>query len=125
MWWKRVPSHVEKGQFAEALADIEKYTPEDTPWDLAYVFGRFGHLAEAKRALEKVEQLNHRQSVDPAAFAWAHVGMGNKDQAFAWLQRAYLRHSNILTTLKVEPGFDSLRSDPRFQEMMRRVGLVR
>jgi len=101
--------YVEKGQFAEALADIEKYTPEDTPWDLAYVFGRFGHLAEAKRALEKVEQLNHRQSVDPAALAWAHVGMGNKDQAFAWLQRAYLRHSNILTTLKVEPGFDSLR----------------
>jgi len=89
------------------------------------VFGRFGHLAEAKRALEKVEQLNRRQSVDPAAFALAHVGMGNKDQAFAWLQRAYLRHSNILTTLKVEPGFDSLRSDPRFQEMMRRVGLVR
>jgi len=50
--------------------------------------------------------------------------MGNKDEAIVWLQRAYLEHSNALTALKVEPAYDSLRADPRFQELVRRVGLV-
>ena len=49
--------------------------------------------------------------------------MGDKDQAFVWLEKAYLQHSNALTALKVEPGYDSLRGDPRFQDLMRRVGL--
>jgi hypothetical protein len=49
--------------------------------------------------------------------------MNNKDEAFAWLQRAYSERSNALTTLKVDPIYDPLRSDPRFQVLMRRVGL--
>ncbi|HXM95409.1 MAG TPA: hypothetical protein VOA64_14340 [Candidatus Dormibacteraeota bacterium] len=49
--------------------------------------------------------------------------MDDKDDAFAWLQKAYSEHSNALTTLKVDPTFDPLRSDPRFQELVRRVGL--
>jgi hypothetical protein len=50
--------------------------------------------------------------------------MGNNDEAFAWLEKAYLARSTMLTTLKVEPIYDPLRSDPRFQELMRRVGLA-
>ena len=50
--------------------------------------------------------------------------MGNKDQAFAYLEKAYLQHSSILVTLKVEPRFDPLRSDPRYQDLLRRVGLA-
>jgi hypothetical protein len=50
--------------------------------------------------------------------------MGNKDEALAWLEKAYSQHSNVLTTLKVEPAFDPLRSDPRFQDLLRRVGLA-
>jgi len=52
------------------------------------------------------------------------AGAGTGVQAFAWLEKAYSQHSNALTTLKVEPGYDSLRSDPRFQVLMRRVGLA-
>jgi hypothetical protein len=62
--------------------------------------------------------------VDPAAFAWAYAGMGNKDQALAWLDKAYVQHSNHMKTLKVEPGWDPLRSDPRFQQLVQRVGLA-
>ena len=54
---------------------------------------------------------------------WAYIGMGNKDQAFAYLEKAYSQHAN-LTTLKVEPRFDPLRSDARFQDLLRRVGLA-
>ena len=114
--------YAEKGQFANALADVEKYSPHSTPWDLAYLLGRSGHAAAAQRALEEV--LTRRPPVDPAAIAWSYIGMGNKEQALAWLEKAYAQHSNGMVTLKVEPGWDPLRSDPRFQDLLRRVGLA-
>jgi len=121
-------AYVEKGMFAEALADIEKQpATDDTPWKwsaLAYVYGRSGQPVQARHALEKLEQLNRRQPMDPAAILWAYIGMGKNDRAFAWLEKAYSQHSNALTTLKVDPGFDSLRNDPRFQDLLRRVGLA-
>ncbi len=120
-------AYVEKGRIADALAEVENYDPvDDTPWrwsSLAYIYGRSGQRAQALRALRKLEQINRRQPMDSAAILWAHVGIGDKDQAFVWLEKAYTEHSNTLITLKVEPGYDSLRSDPRFQDVMRRVGL--
>jgi TolB-like protein/DNA-binding winged helix-turn-helix (wHTH) protein/Tfp pilus assembly protein PilF len=120
-------AYVEKGMFADALADIEKWRRiDDAPgiWAIeAYVCGRSGQQVEAQRALEKWQQLNRRRQMDPAPIALAYVGMGNKDEAFAWLQRAYSERSNALTALKVDPIYDPLRSDPRFQVLMRRVGL--
>jgi tetratricopeptide (TPR) repeat protein len=121
-------AYVQKGLFPDALADIEKWRRvNDAPgiWSVqAYVYGRSGQQAEARRALEKFQQLNRRRQMDPAAIALAYVGMENKDAAFAWLQKAYAEHSNALTALKVDPIYDPLRSDPRFQELLRRVGLA-
>jgi len=56
-------------------------------------------------------------------FVGANLAAGNKDQAFVWLEKAYSQHSNILMTLRVDPMYDDLRSDPRFQSLLRRVGL--
>ena len=116
--------YVETGQFAKALADIDKYSPHSTPWERVYVLGRAGHAAEAEQALEGLKQLNHSHPIDPAAFAWAYVGMGKKNEALAWLDKAYGQHSNIIDTLKVDPAWDPLRSDPRFQALVQRVGLM-
>ncbi len=90
----------------------------------AYIYGRSGQQAQARRALQQLAQLNTRRHVDPATLVVAYVGMGNKDEAFAWLQKAYLEHSFVLTALKVDPLFDALRSDPRFQALLRSVGLT-
>jgi TolB-like protein/DNA-binding winged helix-turn-helix (wHTH) protein/Tfp pilus assembly protein PilF len=121
-------AYVQKGQFADALADIEKMRRiEDTPWNwqvLAYVYGRSGQQPQAQHALEMLEQLNRRQRVDPAALLVAHIGMGDKGQALFWLEKAYAQHSNVITTLKVDPIYDPLRSDPRFQDLLHRVGLA-
>jgi len=121
-------AYVEKGMYAEAVADIEKRgEPDDTPWKwsaLAYVYGRSGQPVQARHALEKLEQLYRRQPMDPAAILSAYVGMGKNDQAFAWLEKAYAQHSSGLTSLKVDPGYDPLRNDPRFQDLLRRVGLA-
>jgi len=117
-----VSAYVQERMFAEALADIGK-----GPWrwsDLAYVHGRSGQPVLARRALGKLEEMNRHQQMDPAAILRAHIGMGDKDQSFAWLEKGYSQHSNALTTLKVDPIYDPLRGDPRFQELMRRVGLA-
>jgi hypothetical protein len=54
---------------------------------------------------------------------WAQLGEGKRDATFAWFEKAYVDHSNLLTMLKVNPAFDPLRDDTRFQSPMRRVGL--
>ena len=99
---------------------------DDTPWRwsaLAYIYGRSGQRAQALAALRKLEQINRRQPIDSAAILWAHIGIGDKDQAFVWLEKAYTEHSNTLMTLKVDPGYDSLRADSRFADLLHRVGL--
>src|SRR5882762_7492026 len=120
--------YVQKGMFADAQADLEKLRRvDDSPWSLAqsaYIFGRSGRVAEARRAVEKLEQLDRHNQIDPAPILIAYVGIGDKDEAFAWLEKAYSQHSNVLTSLKVDPIFDPLRSDPHFQDLLRRVGLA-
>ncbi len=121
--------YVAKAMFPQALAVIAQQWRQrsDNPWgwaSLAYIHGRAGHRAEARHALEKLEQLGRRQQLDPAVFVWAYLGMGDKPEVLSWLQKAYAQHSNMMTTLKVEPAFDPLRSDRRFQDLVTRVGLA-
>jgi TolB-like protein/DNA-binding winged helix-turn-helix (wHTH) protein/Flp pilus assembly protein TadD len=121
-----VRAYEEKGAFADALANLEKSRPPYNSWtfsELAYVYGRTGQEAQAALALAKLEQLNRGQPVDPIVFVPPYVGMDKKDEAFSWLNKAYAQHSNALTGLKVDPIYDSLRGDPRFQDLLRRVGL--
>lgn len=118
---------VEKGLFAEALADVDKWKQVvGSPWPSAvqvYVYARSGQMDQARRSLQKTSHMNQRQFLDPAAMLMAHVGMDNKDETFAWMQKCYVARSP-LTTLKVDPMYDPLRSDPRFQKFLREVHLA-
>ena len=123
-------AYVEKGMFREALADIRDWRRNsDSPWtwgNEAYVFGRMGRRAEARRLLARFEEANQPPDADPAhMLAMAYAGMNDGDKSIEWLQKAYLKHSSVLTTLKVDPVYDRLRDDPRFQELLRRVGLAK
>jgi TolB-like protein/DNA-binding winged helix-turn-helix (wHTH) protein/Tfp pilus assembly protein PilF len=122
-------AYAQKGQTADALAEIQKWRrSDDTPWTWAteaYVYGHSGQPLRARDALKKLEWANRQRHLDPAPMlALAYVGMNNKDEAFNWLQKAYSEHSNAVTTLKVDPIYDPLRSDPRFQEVLRSIGLA-
>ncbi len=120
-------AYVQKGMFAEALADTQKQFPGATPWwwsARAYIYGRAGRQGEAEHALRKLLDLNRRQPMDPMVIASAYVGMGNNDQAIAWLEKAYAQHSSGLTVLNVDPAYDPLRGDPRVQDLLRRVGFT-
>ena len=121
-------AYVERGMFASALAEAEKErsTNARAPWywmELTYVYGRAGQQENARRAFDKVQRLNHRQKLDPAALAVGYLGLNNKEQALASLEEAYRLHSVALVALKVEPAFDPLRADPRFQALIHQVGL--
>ncbi len=110
--------------FTEALASTEVQL--SGPWYLAqkaYIYGRAGQPQQARLALAKLGDFSRIHPVDVSAFAVAYLGMGDKNETLAWLEKAYAQHSNTMTTLKVDPIFDPIRGDPRFQDLVRRVGL--
>jgi TolB-like protein/DNA-binding winged helix-turn-helix (wHTH) protein/Tfp pilus assembly protein PilF len=123
-----IAPYAEKGMFAEALADLEAERSRmdlRTYWVLqAYINGRAGRRAEAQRALRAFQRLTRNQPVDAYLFVWAYLGTGDNDKVFAWLEKGYAQHSNALIALKAYPYYDPLRGDPRFQDLLRRVGLA-
>jgi hypothetical protein len=88
------------------------------------VDGRLQREPQSQHALQELERFSRQQQIDPGILAWAYAGTGNKNQAFAWLEKAYDQHSIGLTALKVDPVYDPLRNDPRFQNLLQRVGLA-
>lgn len=123
-----VAPYIEKKQFADALAELKEWDARgESEWTWAwraFVYGRSGQRAQARQALAKVQQYYDHGHHSPDPMLWALIGVGDRDQAFAWFEKAYADHSNVLTSLKVNPGFDGLRTDPRFQNLMRRVRLA-
>ncbi len=122
-----IPAYVQKGRFTEALADAEEWSRRnDSPWNwvmLAYASGQAGDRPKAELALRKLEKLDRLRSLDPLSFTVAYIGMNDKKKALFYLEKAYREHSSGLTSLKVDPTFDPLRDDPRFQAVLRRIGL--
>jgi uncharacterized lipoprotein NlpE involved in copper resistance len=91
----------------------------------AYVYTRWGKQQQAERALAEWKRGSLTR---PVVATWvvleAYVGTGRKEEALALIEKLYREHSNLVTTLKVEPALDPLRGDPRFQELLQRVGLA-
>ena len=90
---------------------------------LCYAYGITGHRSESLKVLREIQQQEARKYVSPYLMAVMAMGLGNKDQALNWLNQAYAARSVNLVYLTVEPIFDSLRSDPRFKDLLGRVGL--
>lgn len=88
---------------------------------LGYALAKSGRRSEARAILDKLKST--KEYVSPTELATLYIGLGDMEEAIAALERAYAAHDLQLQYLKVVPHFDSLRSDPRFQDLMRRVGL--
>ena len=121
-------AYAEKGMYREALEDLEvgKSAFGGGAWywgAQARLYGKWGRQTEARFALKKLEEIYRHQAMDPGPMAWAYASMGNREEAFKWLEKGYQLHSNSMTTLKVDPTYDPLRKDPRFQDLLQRVGL--
>ena len=113
-------------RYDEAIAELQKARQlDETPIMLAllgHVYAVSGKRDEARKILSKLTELSKDTYVDPYFMAEIHTALGERDQAFTDLENAYNQRSSWMVWLKVEPKFDSLRSDPRFQELLGRVG---
>jgi len=90
---------------------------------LVHAYAKAGRRADALRMLEDLKRRKQTGYVPAAAFLPAYLGLGEYDRAFFWLEEAYKEQSNILQFLKVHPIFDPIRGDPRFVDLVHRVGL--
>jgi len=90
---------------------------------LIRAYAHAGRRGDAMRLLAELKQRKKAGYIPAAAFVNAYLGLGDNEQAFYWLEQAYKEQSNILQFLKVHPYFDPIRGDPRFVELVRRVGL--
>jgi len=90
---------------------------------LVRAYAQAGRRPDALRLLAELKRRRQAGYIPAAAFVNAYLGLGEHDEAFAWLEPAYKEQSNILQFLKVHPYFDPLRDDPRFKDLLHRVGL--
>jgi TolB-like protein/Flp pilus assembly protein TadD len=121
-------AYLAKGMYREALAEMEKYlalSPRNPAAlaSLAYAHARSGERNQALRVLDELGSLSKQRHVPSYWFAIVYAGLDEKDRAFAWLEKAYAERDGSLPMLKVNPSWDPLRSDPRFADLVRRVGL--
>jgi serine/threonine-protein kinase len=92
---------------------------------LGWAYGVSGKKDEARKLLDTLTERAKQERVDPTDFALIYAGLGEQEQAFEWLHRAYEERSGswMLIWLKVGPWYDPLRSNPLFTELLRKVGL--
>ena len=123
-----VDVYAHQGHSDDAMKIVTSMANAFPAWALehkAFVLALSGQQQRASEAVVKAEQATRRSHQDPVpVLATAYAVIGDKTRAFAWLDKAYEAHSNLITCLKVDPAFDPLRSDPRFQSLLRRVGLL-
>jgi serine/threonine protein kinase/tetratricopeptide (TPR) repeat protein len=122
---KLAAAYREKGNFAEALA-LYTRAQETTHFPssgLAITYARMGRQAEARNILDQLLQQGETHYVSAPSIAAVYVALGEKDEAFRWLERAYSEHSGILQWIAFLPEFRPLRPDSRFPQLLRRIGV--
>ena len=82
-----------------------------------------GNTFQARKLLRELMDLQKQRYVSPAALGLLNISLGEKERAFEWLEKAYQERSNFMAYLGVNPVVDPLRSVPRFQDLLRRIGL--
>ena len=117
-----------KGMYQDAIAafqkglDLSGGAPNYLSF-LGYTYGVWGKRNEAKKILLQLNQLSKRRYVSPYEIGLVYIGLGEKDMAFDWLQKAVADRSIRLVPLKAGEEMASLRSDPRYAELLSRIGL--
>ncbi|MCH7747570.1 MAG: protein kinase [Acidobacteria bacterium] len=121
-------AYAQRGQFDEAIAEFEKGFALSTRRllmvsVLGNIYGTAGRLSDAESILEELREVSRRQEVPSLYFALVYVALGDTARAIDALQQACEEHTGVMVYLKVEPMWDSLRSDSRFQDLLRRMNL--
>ena len=115
-------------KFQEAIAHLRKAAelhggaPAVRSW-LGLALAQSGNTAEARALLQDLHGLAAQAYVPPAGFAWIHLGLGEIDEAFVWMDHAIEARDHHMTPIKSYPFLDPIRSDPRFAALLRKMNL--
>src|SRR5437764_10147719 len=116
-----------KGSYDAAIAESQKVFDLGARSlgvaDLGQTYAMAGKRNEAQRELNELQELSRQHYVSPGVIAFIYAALGDKDQAFAWLDKSINEHDLVTARLKVDVRLDNLRSDPRFADLVKRVGL--
>jgi TolB-like protein/Flp pilus assembly protein TadD len=117
------------GQSAKAIAQLkaaQKFSGDlplvDAVLGLAYAVS--GQKEQAQKVVDTLKASARKRYIPPTYFGILYAGLGDKDETLVWLEKAFQERADLLTWLNVEPMMDDVRSDPRFQDLIRRIGLV-
>jgi serine/threonine-protein kinase len=118
-------SYIQIRKYEEAIATASKPEPDDSYLlaSLGEAYARSGKTSEAQKVIDKLNELTKQRYVPPYAVAWIYVGLGQKQPALDWLEKSYANREDTMIWLNSDPSLDDLRSEPRFQDLVRRVGL--
>ena len=122
-------AYLKQGRYAEAIVQLQKAVELSSGKDrrtlrsLGYAYGISGKRAEALALLKGLEREYERKEALGQDVAAVYAGLGDKDQTFAWLEKDFQARSGLLARIRYEPPFESLRSDPRYADLLRRMGL--
>jgi adenylate cyclase len=120
-------SFLKKGDTAGAIAELQKSkAPDPGAWYqgfLGYAYAISGQRAKAEEALRELEELAKRQYVSPTAFATIYLGLGQKEKCLDWLEKSYEQQDSACWYLKIDQIYDSVRNEPRFQAIVKKIGL--
>jgi TolB-like protein/DNA-binding winged helix-turn-helix (wHTH) protein/tetratricopeptide (TPR) repeat protein len=127
-YWYRGLAYEQKHMYPEALREMThgkellkgNIVIES---DIARLYAVSGNRAQAETVIADLKRLSRRKYVNSFEIAIIYVGLGQKDEAFGWLEKAYRERSDLLVYLKVDPRLDSIRADTRFVDLVRRVGI--
>jgi serine/threonine-protein kinase len=119
---------VKQGKNTEALAEAQKSIDLSKRSNaslalLGHIYGRLGKQTEEQAVIKELQERYSKQQADGRDIAVVYAGLDDKDQAFAWLEKAFQYHSHFLAALRLEPLLDPLRNDPRWSDLQRRVGM--
>jgi len=116
------------GRYEEAIAEFQTGVERtggsmESKAPLAHAYARSGKPEEARKILAELNERSKERYVDPFRIAEIHVGLGQYDEAFEWLEKAYTTSSAGLVFVKIAPRLEPLHSDPRYAELLKKMGL--
>jgi serine/threonine protein kinase/Flp pilus assembly protein TadD len=116
-------AYLQKSMYDEAIAEFEKEGSTGL-YNIGRAYAMAGRKAEAQKVLDQLSALSKENYIVPKNVAAIYAALGNKEKAFEWLEKSYQDHSLAVGLgMKSFPGFDPLRSDPRFADLLRRINL--
>ncbi len=121
-------TYAAKRMYPEAIAELKRavsLAPGSAAVlaEMGYAHAAGGSVTEARQVVEDLKKMTHRY-VSPFYFALVYTGLGDRNAALDWLEKAYADRSDLLVNINIDPMFDGLRADPRFKELVKKIGLT-